>query len=141
MEERSCQPAAPLPRGIHSGRSAKGGPQRAVDIDMDWESEAAELAQEEASLEVRHTFSCINVTCHTLFDIVLICLSAEILRLMTNQQLCVLLVLSLNCLCHGVICVVPCSCPKTNAPIKQQRCHLMQCCYMSLHITPPGLWF
>lgn len=31
------------------------GLQRAVDIDMDWESEAAELAQEEASLEVRHT--------------------------------------------------------------------------------------
>ncbi|DBA79041.1 TPA: hypothetical protein ACH3X1_008903 [Trebouxia sp. C0004] len=51
MEERSCQPAAPFPRGIYSGRSAKGGPQRAVDVAVDWESEAAELAQEEASLE------------------------------------------------------------------------------------------
>ena len=55
MEERCCQPAAPVPRGLLSGRSAMAGLQRAVDIDMDWESEAAELAQEEASLEVRHT--------------------------------------------------------------------------------------
>ncbi len=62
MEGRPHQPAAPLPRGFHSGRSAKGGPQKAVHIDMDWESEAAELAQEEASLEVRNTFPCINAT-------------------------------------------------------------------------------
>ncbi len=56
MGEGSRQPAAPLPRRFRSGRPAKGGPQKAVDIDMDWESEAAELAQEEASLEVRNTF-------------------------------------------------------------------------------------
>ncbi len=55
MEERPRQTAAPLPRRFHSGRSAKGGAQKAVDIDMDWESEAAELAQEEASLEARNT--------------------------------------------------------------------------------------
>ncbi len=64
MEERSRQPAAPLPRGFHSGRSAKGGPQKAVDIDMDWESEAAELAQEEARLEVNSTFLSTNATCY-----------------------------------------------------------------------------
>lgn len=51
MEEGSCKPAAPFPRGFRSGRSAKGGPHKAVHTDMDWESEAAELAQEEASLE------------------------------------------------------------------------------------------
>ncbi|DBA92979.1 TPA: hypothetical protein ACH3X2_003324 [Trebouxia sp. C0005] len=51
VEERFCQPAAPFPRGPSLGRSAKGGPQKAVDIATDWESEAAELALEEASLE------------------------------------------------------------------------------------------
>lgn len=69
MEERSCKPAAPFPRGFRSGRSAKGGPHKAVHTDMDWESEAAELAQEEASLEVRNTFPCIMP--HATLDLII----------------------------------------------------------------------
>ncbi len=64
MEARSCQPAAPFPGLFRSGRSAKRGPQKAVDIDVDWESEAAQLAEEEASLEVRDTFLSMDATCH-----------------------------------------------------------------------------
>ncbi len=69
MEARSCQPAAPFPGGFRSDRSAKGGPQKAVDIDVDWESEAAQLAEEEASLEVRDMFLSMDATCHMVIQL------------------------------------------------------------------------
>lgn len=53
--EGSSQPTAsgtaPGLRAV-TGRHVSGRQQQAVDCEMDWESEAAELAEEEASLEV-----------------------------------------------------------------------------------------